>query len=101
MIDGKTIQVGGKDHTLPPMNWKVCKKFYKEIVGVKVTDLSPDIMGELVHSALARNYPELTQEDFEDQVSPGELLGAIPLLLEISGFVSLGEAPGGGEKKKK
>jgi len=94
MLDGVKIKVGGEDMTLPPLNWKAARKFFKNIVGGSLEDpeQAVDLMPELLFAALARNYPDLTQSDLEDRITPGEVLAAIPALLEVSGFTPA--APG-------
>jgi hypothetical protein len=88
MFEGITIKVGGEDMVLPPLNWKAAKRFYKEITTGEINDPDKaiDLMPELLHAALVRNYPELTMAALEDAIAPGELLAAIPLLLSVSGF---------------
>ena len=96
MIEGVMIKVGGEEKTLPPLNWKAAKRFYKKITGGDLNDPEKviDLFPVLLHTALLRNYPELTQEELEEVITPGELLAAIPLLLQVSGFTqaSSGEA---------
>jgi hypothetical protein len=96
MIDGEKILVGGKEKVLPPLNWKACKKFFKEITGNKLNDadLGPDLMEELIHAALVRNYPEFTRENLEEDATFGEIKDALAILLRLSGFVP-GETAGG------
>jgi hypothetical protein len=95
MFEGKTIKVGGEDMVLPPLNWKAAKRFYKDIISGDINDPEKaiDIMPDMLHAALVRNYPELTQAALEDIIAPGELLAAIPILLSVSGFL---QAPEGG-----
>jgi len=95
MIDGETIKVGGEDKVLPPLNWKGCKKFFGAIAegGLSLVT-GAETMVEMVHTALVRNYPELTIDQLEENASPGEIMTAIPVLLRLSGFVQ-GETPGG------
>jgi hypothetical protein len=89
MFEGITIKVGGEDMVLPPLNWKAAKRFYKDIISGDINDPEKaiDLMPEMLHVALARNYPELTQAELEDTITPGELLAAIPQLLAVSGFI--------------
>jgi len=95
MFEGIMIKVNGEDMVLPPLNWRATKRFYKDIISGDINDPAKaiDLMPEMLHAALARNYPELTQDALEDIIAPGELLSAIPLLLSVSGF---SQAPKGG-----
>jgi hypothetical protein len=88
MLDGVKIKVGGEEMTLPPLNWKATRKFFKDVTGGALDDpeQAVDLMPELLLASLARNYPELTQEELEERITPGEVLAAIPLLLQVSGF---------------
>ena len=97
MLDGETIKVGGEDRVLPPLNWKACKKWFKAISEGKSYD--PEIMSGMLHSALVRNYPELTEDQMDEALTPTEMLTAIPVLLKLSGFTS-GETLGGSKKSR-
>ena len=96
MIDGETIKVGGEDKTIPPLNWKGCKKFYRAIAGGGLNDpeVGADAMSGIIYAALVRNYPELTQDQMEEAMTPGEVLAALPVVLRLSGFIQ-GEIQGG------
>lgn len=99
MLDGEKIMVGGEEMVLPPLNWKATRKFFKAVTTGELNDPDKaiDLMPELLFAALARNYPELTQEVMEDVITPGELMAAVPALLRVSGFsqAQVGEAKGG------
>ena len=96
MLDGVKIMVGGEEMTLPHLNWRSVKRFFKDITGGALDDpdRAIDLMPEMLLEALVRNYPEITQAELEDRMTPGEMLAAIPKLLEVSGFtrVAAGEA---------
>jgi len=83
MIEGPTIKVGGKEMTMPPLNWKAVKTRWNALV-----EGNPDgeIISEVLHAALVRNYPELNLDEMDETMSPGEVMYAFPLLLKISGF---------------
>jgi hypothetical protein len=100
MLEGETIKVGGEDKIVPPLNWKGCKKFYGIIAsGGLNSEAGADAMSGLIFAALVRNYPELTQDQMEDMMTPGEVMAALPVVLRISGFVA-GETPGGSAKSR-
>ena len=94
MLDGVDILVGGETMILPPLNWRSAKKFFKDITSGSLDnpELAIDLMPQILFAALARNYPDLTQDELEDRITPGEILSVIPKLLTVSGFV---EAPKG------
>ena len=95
MLEGETIKVGGVDKIVPPLNWKGCKKFYGVIAsGALNSEAGADAMAGLIFAALVRNYPELTQDQMEEDMTPGEVMAALPVVLRLSGFVA-GETPGG------
>ena len=95
MIEGETIKVGGEDRIIPPLNWKGCKKFYGAIASGQLnSETGAEAMSGLIFAALVRNYPDMTQDEMEEKMSPGEVVAALPIVLRLSGFVS-GENPGG------
>ena len=93
MVKGEKIAVGGEEMVLPPLNLDDVEKYWGQLLdGSLFKDVSA--CAQIFHSALVRNYPDLTMEEMDDALSPQEMMAAIPVLLRISGFVS-GEPEGG------
>lgn len=64
MINGKAITLGGKEFTIPPVPFTTLRKFSEIFEGREKPSLPQ--MGEIIYSAVKRNYPDLTQNDFEE-----------------------------------
>lgn len=96
MIDGKTVKMGGKEWTVPPLNFKALKTF-----GPMLNTMTPQQLVaegkvlDLIHAALLRNYPELTVDELEDMLDMGNVMEITMAVLGVSGLVE--KQPGGAE----
>jgi hypothetical protein len=97
MIKGEKITVGGEEMILPPLNLDDVEQYWVQLIdGSLFKDLNA--CAQIFHSALVRNYPDLTLEDLKKKMRPGELVLNLPILMKQSGFVVPGETPGGSKK---
>jgi hypothetical protein len=71
---GIPIEMGGRDWVVPPLTLGQLVALYdkiQEIAQLTAPDLSPAQVAnfvEIVHAALARNYPEVTRELLRDEL---------------------------------
>lgn len=63
MIEGKKIILGGREFILPPIPFATLRKYADVFAGKATPNMCQ--MGDIVYAALKRNYPDLTQDDFE------------------------------------
>jgi hypothetical protein len=63
MIEGKVITLGGREFVAPPAPFITCRQHQDVFDGKKAPSIYD--MADIVFAALKRNYPDLTQDDFE------------------------------------
>jgi hypothetical protein len=95
MIDGVTMQIAGREWVIPPLNLKQLKKLGPKLnqipAGPATVMPTEEQLGnilELIHSALSRNYPDLTLDEVEDMIDLGNMVKVIQAVMGISGLVS-------------
>lgn len=93
MIDGITINLGGKDYIIPPLNFKALKNIQADIEGLSKKDEGAFVSSEkikniinIIYFAMLRNYPEITKEEIEDFVDVKNSKVIIETILEASGY---------------
>lgn len=95
MIDGKTISMGGREWTIPPLNFKALRKFREQLGSMSAADLSrSDMVSEMILEAMRRNYPDLTLAELEDMLDMGNILPVVEAVLAASGLVQKEAASG-------
>lgn len=92
MIPGKKIILGGKEFELPPAPFSAMRRHADLFNGKSQAD--PATMGDLVYLALKRNYPDISQEEFEDNhLDLGNMTVAFNIVMNLSGAeATTGEA---------
>lgn len=91
MIEGKTITLGGREFIAPPIPFGVFRKYNQQFTSG--TPIEVTVMADIVFLALKRNYPDLTQEDFENSyLDIANIRDAFQVVMGISGVEE--KAPG-------
>ncbi len=92
--DGVPLEIGGKTYVFPPLNFRRIKKLAPLIERLQRVDPkkipTPEELNdfvELIHSALSRNYPDMTVEEVEEMVDLGNLPKVVLSVMGASGFV--------------
>lgn len=98
LIPGNIVNIGGKDYTVPPLSFKQLRRLLDKITLIGTIEGVPsdEQMGaivEVVHTALARNYPDLTPEQVEDMLDLGNSGKVVQSVMGASGLEP-GEATG-------
>jgi hypothetical protein len=96
MIEGKKVQMGGKEWIVPPLNFRSLKAHREALMTATPASLvASGKVVDLIHEALKRNYPELTLDELEDMLDMGNALAVTEAVLGVSGLVEResGEAP--------
>lgn len=91
MITGKKITLGGKEFEAPPAPFSVMRKYADVFSGEGKADTF--MMSDVVFCALRRNYPDLTQDEFEEKyLDVSNMREAFNAVMNISGAEA--RAPG-------
>jgi hypothetical protein len=105
MIDGKSISIGGKQYMVPPMNFKTLKKVLPMIKSWGSDDFKSKAeagdaeyvvslmskFSDVILLSLQRNYPDLTLDQLEEDLTFNDFSKAIDIIIEVSGLVKVGE----------
>lgn len=93
LIDGIEISMGGRKLTVPPLNLKQLKKYGQVLNGLTgLTEANifsqAGALVEVIHAAIARNYPEISLDQVEEML---DLSNLVPVMQAIVGVSGLGE----------
>jgi hypothetical protein len=91
IIDGVTIRMGAREFVVPPMNLKLMRRLLPKINSLRNLDASMDgaqmdVMVEIVHSVLTRNYPALTTDEVEDLLDFRNMQPVLTAIMGVSGL---------------
>lgn len=91
LIPGVIVNLGGTDYTVPPLSFKQLRRMLDKINLIGTIDGAPsneqmDAIVEVVHSALARNYPDLTPDQVEDMLDLGNAGNVVKAIMGVSGL---------------
>ncbi|MEW6563318.1 MAG: hypothetical protein AB1400_08835 [Pseudomonadota bacterium] len=101
IIDGVSIRMGGKEWVVPPLTFRALRNLRHDIQalaessGALPGDEAMDGIIEIVHTAMKRNYPELTRDEIEDMLDIANMQHVIAAIMGASGLVAQGEAKAG------
>ena len=100
MIDGVVCRMGGHDWVVPPLNLRQVRSLQpllEKLGGVSVSSGAEQIESivRVVWTALARNYPDVTEDQVEQMLDLGNANPIVMAVMGISGLVSRGEAQEG------
>lgn len=96
MIPGVTIEMGGRQWTVPPLTLGQLRRLMPKIarlaeIGSAIGESEIGMLIDIVAAALARNYPEITAEMLEELLDLGNAGPVLNAVLSGSGL-----APAGG-----
>ena len=84
MIDGKTINLNGREFLVPPAPLSCVRRYHEVFEGTAPITIL--IMAEIIHAALKRNYPDLTQDELEnDYLNVANMKEAFNIVMNVSG----------------
>lgn len=104
MIEGQSINLGGAERVIPPLNFKALRTLKPELdrfaagsVGAdgKFGDDDIDAIVKVAHAALIRNYPDVTLEEVEDWIDFGNMGAVITAVMAQTGMQKTDAADGG------
>lgn len=96
-FDGVTVKVGGVEYVIPPLNLRQIRRFQADLetMGEKNTLEILDIASKILHSALSRNYPEMTPEQCEEMLDVQNVGIIMQAITGQSGLANAGGATAG------
>lgn len=102
MIPGITIEMGGRQWTVPPLTLGQLRRLMPKIarlaeIGSAIGESEIDMLVDIVAAALARNYPEITAEKLEDLLDLGNAGVVLNAVLSGSGLTPAGGSSQPGE----
>jgi hypothetical protein len=84
MIDGKTINLNGREFIVPAAPLSCVRRYHEVFEGTAPITIL--IMAEIIHAALTRNYPDLTQDELEnDYLNVANMKEAFNIVMNVSG----------------
>lgn len=99
---GKWVTFGEEQLQVPPLALGAVVTLQDDVEGLKSlaggARPTPDQMSvvtRIVHSALSRNYPSLTEADVGEMVDLGNYMDVLSAVLSIAGYVKGPQQPGG------
>lgn len=105
MIEGIKVNLGGREFVAPPIPLKIFRTkaaWFDELNKLNRTNMMTPAAEEavvgIIHSALIRNYPNLTPEEVEDLLDLRSMTETVQAIMDFSGAVKVnpGEAPAPG-----
>jgi hypothetical protein len=88
--EGVQITLGKSIYVAPPLTLKALRVLMPKIAALSdpatTREASFDILSELVHTTLKRNYPALTQDEVEDGLDMKNVTNVMSAILEASGL---------------
>ena len=92
LLNGVKIEMGGREFILPPLTLGVLKRMGSRLSGLTKIEGVPDpetidLMADIIHASMVRNYPEVTKEEVLDLVDLGNLQQTFMAVLGNSGLV--------------
>ena len=94
MIPGTRVTLGAHTYLIPPLNFNALELHKDFFVRCMSGDLDPveamtthfRTMGEIVHLAAKRNYPDLKIEGLFDDLDMANMADAFKATMAVSGF---------------
>lgn len=99
-IEGDWVTLGGKQYYMPALNLRAMKEHAAKLDALQrgrafdepVTDEYIENVCTVVHAALKRNYPDISEEEVLDGVDMRNLGTLVIAVMGISGFIAKTDA---------
>lgn len=95
--------IGGTDYIVPPISLRTLQQLQSQIENFNGATLSPEALDTaitVIHSALKRNYPDITEDQVSDLVDVGNMFDLFETVMDVSGMKRKElEAESAGEQK--
>jgi hypothetical protein len=93
-VRGVTIQFPDGPLVVPPLNLRSVRELKSRIVTFTGTLDDMDVVADVLHAALLRNYPEMTMDQVADMVDVGNMGEVMQAVMGVSGLVPKDGASG-------
>ena len=95
LFEGVEVSMGGRKIIIPPLSLKDVKKHSRTLNVLAQLDHSNVVaqagaIAEVIHAAIARNYPGITVAQVEEMLDLGSLVPAIDAVMRVSGLGETG-----------
>src|SRR4051812_17617735 len=97
---GEWVAFGDEEYRVPPLAFRALQELADEVAGLQSMGSKPTTeqmttIEKIVHSALSRNYPEMTLAEVSDMLDVGNYEHVLGAALSIAGFTRTRErSPG-------
>lgn len=98
---GRWVTFGEEQLQVPPLAFGAVVTLQDDVEGLKdlanggrPTPAQMNVVTNIVHSAIARNYPSITQADVAEMIDLGNYMEVLNAVLDIAGFVKGRQAGG-------
>jgi hypothetical protein len=96
-LRGVRVEMAGTDYVVPPLTFRQIQDLHEILAGLAAVQGVPSAdqitgIAEIVRTALARNYPDITLEQVMDMLDMGNVNDVLMAVLGASGLVKPGEA---------
>jgi len=90
-LDGVSIKLGNQEFIVPPLSLKSLRQLSDKLNSLQSLNGLPSneqisVMVEVIHHAIRRNYPDLSQEALEDILDLGNIQMVFPAIMSASGL---------------
>lgn len=99
-VKGIPVDLGGDEFIVPPLALGALEQLQERISAFRGDIGDKDQVATVIdaaHSALKRNYPELTREEVADSIDVGNMAEVFEAVMDVSGLkrkaLEAGEAP--------
>ena len=96
--EGLKINLGGEERVVPPLSFKRLRNLKAEMeviqtvqTGTELTDEQAGAMIKIVHAAITRNYPDMTEDELSEMLDLGNIGKITKAVMGQSGFEARGE----------
>ena len=88
MIEGTSINLGGQDYIIPPLNLKQVRLFTPRLTKMDTLDQDSTIAlnVEVIRAALSRNYPDITADQVEEMIDLRNMAPVFQAVMNQSGL---------------
>lgn len=88
MIPGIEINFGDESRVVPPLNLATLERMQKRLLEFK-GGIDPDSVATVIdaaHSALKRNYPDVTREWVAENIDVGNMSDVMSAVMDVAGM---------------
>lgn len=90
MIKGNEVELGGQIYVIPPLNLAALERFQDKLEAYSggIDRESVAFVVEVVHTAMKRNYPDITVDELKELIDLGNIQSVFAAVMNVSGLVA-------------